>query len=312
MAAVGLMGAVLAGCNGKKAPHGQSPDLSGGLITVTEMARRLNLRVTQAGAVTASLRDSHNYVTVCGNPRSRVFVNGQELPGRDQIVSSKSGLLIDEDLVLQVRSLLRGPAPRPQPSDQETPIPSPPGSAVLGTVVIDPGHGGDDPGARKSGLVEKDLVLDVALELAGLLEQQGARVVLTRRDDRFLELEDRAEIANRAQADLFISLHADSAPRNRSAEGFTAWIARSASREAAAAASTLCRRFEAAGLACRGTRQADYRVLVLTRCPAVLAEIGFLSNASEARRLKQASYRSRVAAALADGIVNHLGRAAGR
>jgi len=308
--AVVLTGAsMLAGCGPKSIQAGGGPDLSN-MMTVQDMAARLGLGMASATQSTASLRDTYNYVTVCGGSSSRVYVNGQEIAAGRHIQTTAGGLMVSEELVVKVRSMLRPMSARPAPSPGTAVPPpelTPPPAAVRGTIVIDPGHGGDDPGARsRNGLVEKDLVLDVALELADLLRQQGARVILTRGDDRFVELEERAAIANRAGADLFVSIHADSAPRNRAAQGVTTWISRAASRQSAAVAGAICNGVESAGLACRGTNRANYKVLVATRCPAVLAEIGFLSNAPEARRLEQAGYRSRLAAALAAGIGSNL------
>lgn len=101
-------------------------------------------------------------------------------------------------------------------------------------VVIDPGHGGENHGARGAGgLLEKDLVLDVGLRLAKRLEARGVGVVLTRSDDRFVSLEERTSIANDARGDLFISIHAN-ASRARSARGIeTFFVSMEASDEAA-------------------------------------------------------------------------------
>ena len=102
------------------------------------------------------------------------------------------------------------------------------------TVVIDPGHGGENQGARGAGgLLEKDLVLDVGLRLAKRLEERGVGVVLTRSDDRFVSLEERTSIANDARGDLFVSIHAN-ASRARSARGIeTFFVSMEASDEAA-------------------------------------------------------------------------------
>jgi N-acetylmuramoyl-L-alanine amidase len=102
------------------------------------------------------------------------------------------------------------------------------------TVVIDPGHGGENHGARGAGgLLEKDLVLDVSLRLARRLEERGVGVVLTRSDDRFVSLEERTSIANDARGDLFVSIHAN-ASRSRSARGIeTFFVSMEASDEAA-------------------------------------------------------------------------------
>ncbi len=113
--------------------------------------------------------------------------------------------------------------PAPQPAEPATPLPAP-GAPGLRTVVLDPGHGGDEAGARgQNGAVEKDITLDVARRLEGLLEGRlGLRVLLTRDDDRLVPLDERAAIANNNKADLFISIHANASPRRetRGAEVF--------------------------------------------------------------------------------------------
>lgn len=92
-------------------------------------------------------------------------------------------------------------------------------------VVVDPGHGGDDHGARgANGLLEKDIVLDVARRLARRLQEQALRVVMTRGDDRFVSLDERTELANREGADLFLSIHAN-ASRARGARGIETFFA---------------------------------------------------------------------------------------
>jgi N-acetylmuramoyl-L-alanine amidase len=88
-------------------------------------------------------------------------------------------------------------------------------------VVIDPGHGGKDPGALGRRIREKDLVLDVGRRLSNLLRGAGVQVVMTRKTDVFIELNDRVRIANRYNPDLFVSIHADSFPRKRSVQGST-------------------------------------------------------------------------------------------
>ncbi len=108
------------------------------------------------------------------------------------------------------------------------------------TVVIDAGHGGDDEGAKgQSGLLEKDLVLDVAGRLAKRLRTHGLRVVLTRRDDRFVPLEVRTAVANDARGDLFLSIHANAAPSVKARGIETYFLALEASD---AAASRIARR----------------------------------------------------------------------
>lgn len=98
----------------------------------------------------------------------------------------------------------------------------PPGPRSLRVVVLDPGHGGADAGVQAEGAVEKDLALALARQLAGDLERRGVRVVLTRTDDRAVPQEERAEIANRARADVVLSLHFDGVPGSKS-RGASAW-----------------------------------------------------------------------------------------
>lgn len=98
----------------------------------------------------------------------------------------------------------------------------PPGPRAMRVVVLDPGHGGAETGTQSEGAVEKDLALALARELAGALERRGVRAVLTRSDDREVPQDARAEIANRARADVVLSLHFDGFPGSR-ARGATAW-----------------------------------------------------------------------------------------
>jgi len=176
------------------------------------------------------------------------------------------------------------------------------------TVVIDAGHGGKDPGTRGvSRLQEKTIVLLVANEVARLLQARGAYVVSTRTTDRFLELDQRAGIATRYRADLFVSVHADSAQR-KAASGSTVYICRGAASRSVAAAQSIHHALASAGVECRGIQRANYRVLVAHGRPAVLVECGFLTNSGDAARLNTMAYRSKVAAAIARGIADYLSR----
>jgi N-acetylmuramoyl-L-alanine amidase len=210
-------------------------------------------------------------------------------------------------------------------------------------IVIDPGHGGHDPGARVKGLAEADLVLDVALRLERLLAAQpGVEVVLTRRTDVFIPLEERTAIANREDADLFLSIHAN-ASRNRKASGVETYFLNFASnRDAEAVAArenaasgramhslpdivkaitlnnkldesrdfatmvqrSMIERLRPAHKAVRdlGVKQAPFVVLIGAGMPSVLAEISFVTNPQEGRLLKSGNYRQRIAEALFQGI----------
>jgi N-acetylmuramoyl-L-alanine amidase len=213
-------------------------------------------------------------------------------------------------------------------------------------VVIDPGHGGHDPGAKTKGLTEADLVLDVALRLEKLLSKQdGFEVVLTRRVDAFVPLEERTAIANREGADLFLSIHAN-ASTNTSARGVETYFLnltanpeaeRVAARENAASArsmsqlpdivkaialnnkieesrdfasmiqTSLASQLQKADTNVRnlGVKQAPFMVLLGATMPSVLAEISFITNRQEAAMLKTDKYRQRIAEALYAGVLRY-------
>lgn len=174
------------------------------------------------------------------------------------------------------------------------------------TVVIDPGHGGRDPGAIGiGGLREVDVATPVALQVARLLEQQGVRVVMTRRDNRTLELETRVQIAERASADVFVSIHANAISLSRpDVNGIETYHYSDASQRLAATihASLL----EATGSPDRGVRRARFYVIRNTSMPAALVELGFVTGANDAPRLADANYRTLLAQAIARGILQYL------
>lgn len=199
------------------------------------------------------------------------------------------------------------PKPKPPPLTAERP---PAGLPWLTgkVVVVDAGHGGKDPGTRGvSRLQEKTIVLLIANEVSRLLQARRATVVPTRTTDRFLELDQRAAIAQQRRASLFVSVHADAAAR-ASASGSTVYIGRQASSQSLAAAMSIVRALNQAGISCRGVQRANYRVLVAHSRPAVLVECGYLTNSSDAYRLNQQAYRSKVAQAIAKGIADYLAR----
>ena len=213
-------------------------------------------------------------------------------------------------------------------------------------IVIDPGHGGHDPGVLGRGLNEATLVLDVALRLEKLLQKEtGVEVVLTRRTDVYVPLEERTEIANRHSADLFLSIHAN-ASRNADAKGIEVFylsFASSPEAEAVAArensasaqvmhqlpdlikAITLNNKLdESRDLAnmvqealvsnlrktnkeirSRGVKKAPFVVLIGAQMPSVLAEISFVSNRQELALLKTAAYKQKIAESLYNAVMKY-------
>ncbi|MEI7436394.1 MAG: N-acetylmuramoyl-L-alanine amidase [bacterium] len=203
-----------------------------------------------------------------------------------------------------------------------------------GLVVLDPGHGGADPGARgSSGLEEKALTLDVARRTGLRLQACGVKVRLTRDRDRDVGLDTRCEMALRASADLFVSIHFNAAT-DRHTQGIETFIVPAAGalstcekrqltrqRERAAAlgnqndaANTVLGYWVHRGLLSyvhsedRGVRRARYLVLRNTGCPATLVEAGFISNPEESRRLQNEDYRQSLANGVASGIMTYLSR----
>jgi N-acetylmuramoyl-L-alanine amidase len=215
----------------------------------------------------------------------------------------------------------------------------------ISRVVIDPGHGGHDPGAQANGLSEAELVLDVARRLEELLREEGLQVVLTRRGDTFVPLEERTAIANREEADLFISIHANASPRsstagietyflnfatNQQAEAIAARENASSSKtmgnlptllKAIALNNKLAESRELAGMVqsalvrslstsrrgirSLGVKQAPFVVLIGAQMPSVLAEVGFITNRPEAAGLKQPAGRQAVADGLFQAILKY-------
>jgi N-acetylmuramoyl-L-alanine amidase len=266
-------------------------------ISVEDLAMRLGLHVQEREATFVVLKNAANTVIVFTQPDGRFFVNGKPVGSVGPVQKAGNTVYVAAVLADQIDSYLHA-APQPVVLP-----PRRPPAGARATVVVDAGHGGDDPGTIGVGRTyEKDINLEVARKVAAQLEQRGVAVIMTRTQDRFIELEERADIANRHNADLFVSIHADSAP-NPDIQGFTIYVARDASSEARKAAQTISRALSGTGSDTRGIREADYRVLVRTVCPAVLVELGYLSNAADARQLRDGAFQNRLAQAIADGIL---------
>jgi len=220
------------------------------------------------------------------------------------------------------------PAARPEfPSDPE-------GPARLRIVTLDPGHGGAETGAEgQGGSVEKGVVLSICRRFQRLLQTRlGIRVILTRDGDRDLSLDERAVFANSNKSDLFISVHADASPR-RNARGssvyflsysstaqnasiggddldFILWHMAQAShlRQSSQLAEVMQEELQAVTgpeRVNRGIKQNTFRVLKGATMPAVLVEVGFISNAEEERLLSSADYQDKLAEALYRGLVRY-------
>lgn len=211
------------------------------------------------------------------------------------------------------------------------------------TIVIDPGHGGKDPGAiSRFGLCEKDIVLDIAKRLKNLLSAKGIyNVYMTRDSDIFVPLEDRTEFANKNGADLFISLHINSSP-NSDARGIETYYLSLASDDEAKMTAALenassekgikelgillSRILKTAKIAesrafasitqfylCkktgsynRGVKKAPFIVLIGANAPSILVELGFMSNQNDVELLKSDEYKDKIADALMSSIEEYI------
>lgn len=180
-------------------------------------------------------------------------------------------------------------------------------SLLAGKVIaIDPGHGGKDSGAVGFGLKEKEIVLDVGLKVQKLLEAEGAKVIMTRNNDTFVELEDRASFANNAKADIFISLHINAATSESANGTETYWNEKYQSANSKKLAEKIQNRLiEKLGTRNRGVKDAGFYVIKYTTMPSVLAELGFISNEAEAAKLKTSKFREDASEAILLGVLDY-------
>ena len=178
------------------------------------------------------------------------------------------------------------------------------------SVVIDPGHGGPDPGAIGIGGVrETDVVLEVSKIVEKILSEKGVKVRLTRKNEVDLDLPPRVSIANRSDADIFVSIHANaSRGKRRDINGLETFYYRGWRGRLLAKGIQKQILRVSPGSPDRGVKQGRYFVIKNTRMPAVLVEIGFLTGRLDARRLEKTSHRRRIAYAIAKGILEYLSK----
>ena len=174
-------------------------------------------------------------------------------------------------------------------------------------VVVDPGHGGKDPGTiGVRGIREKDIILPISQQVSRILSQKGIKVIMTRSRDHFVSLEGRAEMANRADADLFVSIHANAISLSRpDVNGLETYYYQSGRSLAHTIHRNILRRLP---INDRRVRRARFYVLRKTEMPAVLVEVGFLTGNQDAANLTRSSYRRQMAEAIAAGILEYIKR----
>ena len=172
-------------------------------------------------------------------------------------------------------------------------------------VVLDPGHGGQDPGTIGiGGLTEKNLVLPISLDVAEILRKQGIEVRMTRDTDNFISLQGRTDFANNINADLFVSIHANAINLSRpDVNGLETYYYKNGRRLAEVIHWSI---LNGVDIENRGIRRARFYVLRHSTMPAVLVEVGFVTGVRDASKLKSPSHRRQMAEAIARGIIQYI------
>lgn len=266
----------------------------------TNTSRVADLRRWKIGGYSVEAQDRKTYVTING---TRIYMG--------RALSCKHGKIF-----VQKRDWEKHIAPIVAPTKKGVP--------ATQRIVIDAGHGGKDPGTVKGKMREKTYTLDIAKRLQRILTKRGYTVVLVRDKDVFLELSDRSKKANAAKADLFVSIHFNWAAA-KSARGIETWMLtpvgeapfanKKVKKEAEATAgnrfdtwnlllaykvqSALANKIDADD---RGVKCANFSVLKDLKCPGILVECGFFSNAAEAALIARTNRRELIAQGIADGI----------
>mgnify|MGYP000061454425 CR=1 FL=1 len=236
-----------------------------------------------------------NKVTILAEPNTNVRVTGVQRVNNQSIAIN----LLRPGQQPTVR------IPSTPPSARPTTLPRVSGKRV---VVIDPGHGGPDPGAIGIGGVrETNVVLDIGLEVSRILQRQGVTVYLTRTDERDVDLPPRVSLAERVRATAFVSIHANaismSRPDVNGLETYHAPGATLGSRLARTVHNTILRSLR---IRDRRVRPARFYVVRKTSMPAILVETGFLTGAEDIVQLRNPAWRKQMAQAIAQGILNYL------
>lgn len=228
--------------------------------------------------------------------------------------------LNNQQLALEIRPRTTATAPS---SPQSIPVPTAPNTPTIPpsstpspnlpsvprgktVVVIDPGHGGRDPGAIGiGGLQEKDVIMPISQEVTRILEQQGVQVRMTRNSDYFVSLQGRTDMANRLGADLFVSIHANSMGLSRpDVNGFEVYYHGNRTLADMIHRNTI----RSVQIRDRGVKQARFYVLRNTRMPAALVEVGFVTGREDAPNLRNPTYQKQLAQGIARGILEYIQR----
>jgi N-acetylmuramoyl-L-alanine amidase len=255
----------------------------------------------------ARTKDGRSFYIMAGRAHYR-FEGDPYETGGVQPYLDRGRLMLSAAMADRIRSQVQGAKEKPiEPVVR--PLPRLPKRA--GSVLVDAGHGGKDPGAVQGNAQEKEINLAISKAIVATLKARGIRVLETRTTDHFVSLDERVSAANDGNVDLLVSIHANSAASKsaRGVEGFYPNEGTARSRESERLAADLCARIaKVAGTPSRGSKRdpRGLRVLKASTMPAVLLELGFLTNSEDKRLLLDPKWRSGVATAIADGIADYL------
>ncbi len=250
-------------------------------------------------------QDEPETVTLLVQPNPNFNITGIVPIGTNQIalqLQPKAGVSTNQSPILVP------PRPTtPLPSENYPVVPTPSVQQDRMVIIIDPGHGGRDPGAvGLGGLRETDVVLDISHQVTQLLEQNGIQVIMTRQDERTIDLAPRTQLANRVNADLFVSIHANAVGGGRTeVNGVETYYYQSGSLLAQYIQNSILQSFSMNN---RGVKQARFYVLRNSRMPAVLVEVGFVTGNYDSQILANPTQRTRMAEAIARGILQYIQR----
>ncbi|MEK7468191.1 MAG: N-acetylmuramoyl-L-alanine amidase [Planctomycetota bacterium] len=304
-------------------------------VTVADFARRHGLIASRDAASGRDLLKGASTVVLAPG-MSIAVVDGRVIALSEEVRVENGRTVMSQEDASKLAGCMReseeprpapryepDPPPAPSPAVKKAPIVKQAPAAVakkpgkFREVVIDPGHGGVHTGGKGAkGTMEKDIVLDVAMEIRDILREAGIKVTMTRETDRHLapevrdDLKARVDFTEKHDPDLFLSIHSNWA-ENKGAQGFEVFYPRAGCEGSATERETgrklaeqirktFADRFDTPD---RGVKEAGFMVIKNAPCPAVLVELEFVSNPTGERNLRDGGYRKRLAAAVADAVL---------
>jgi N-acetylmuramoyl-L-alanine amidase len=310
---------------------GEGPDDRQAIITLPNTSVAADLQPTELPNFRYSIIAWHVEGQDTDPPATQITLDLGPGSPEWRVLRNNSGVILLPPSGVPISSVPDEPPPTastPAPTTTQTPQPSPtlptqqptaqPAELPTGpielpdipnqriVVVIDPGHGGRDPGAVGiNGLQEIQVIFPISMRVAELLEEQGVVVVMTRSDNRTLDLQARVDVAERARADLFVSIHANAISLSRpDVNGIESYYASETGRRLAATLQSSM--LAATGMNDRGVKQARFYVIRRTSMPATLLEVGFVTGAQDYPRLADPAWRETMAQAIARGILQYI------